>query len=85
MIDEWYYQRATWKKTFALIPRRCDLSGRWIWGRHIRGTRFITGPGIWGRHIRGTRFITGPGDPVIISIWNHRHEHTLYRLKGKIK
>ena len=69
MIDEWYYQRATWKKTFALIPRRCDLSGRWIWGRHIRGTRFIT----------------GPGDPVIISIWNHRHEHTLYRLKGKIK
>ena len=69
MIDEWYYQRATWKKTFALIPRRCDLSGRWIWGRHIRGTRFIT----------------GPGDPVLISIWNHRHEHTLYRLKGKIK
>ena len=69
MIDEWYYQRATWKKTFALIPRRCDLSGRWIWGRHICGTRFIT----------------GPGDPVIISIWNHRHEHTLYRLKGKIK
>ena len=69
MMDEWYYQRATWKKTFALIPRRCDLSGRWIWGRHVCGTRFIT----------------GPGDPVEISIWNHRHEHTLYRLKGKIK
>ena len=69
MIDEWYYQRATWKKTFALIPRRCDLSGRWIWGRHVCGTRFIT----------------GPGDPVEIRIWNHRHEHTLYRLKGKIK
>ena len=69
MIDEWYYQRATWKKKFALIPRRCDLSGRWIWGRHIHGTRFIT----------------GPGDPVIISIWNHRCEHTLYKLKGKIK
>ena len=69
MIDEWYYQRATWKKTFALIPRRCDLSGRWIWGRHVCGTRFIT----------------GPGDPVEIRIWNHRHEHTLYRLKGKQK
>ena len=69
MMDEWYYQRATWKKTFALIPRRCDLSGRWIWGRHVCGTRFIT----------------GPGDPVEIRIWNHRHEHTLYRLKGKIK
>ena len=69
MMDEWYYQRATWKKTFALIPRRCDLSGRWIWGRHVCGTRFIT----------------GPGDPVEIRIWNHRHEHTLYRLKGKQK
>ena len=69
MIDEWYYKRATWKKTFALIPRRCDLSGRWIWGRHVCGTRFIT----------------GPGDPVEIIIWNHRHEHTIYRLKGKQK
>jgi len=69
MIDEWYYKRAEWKETFALIPRRCDLSGRWIWGRHVCGTRFIT----------------GPGDTIEISIWNHRHEHTIYRLKGKLK
>ena len=67
MIDEWYYKRAQWRETFVLIPRRCDLSGRWIWGRHVCGTRFIT----------------GPGDPVEIRIWNHRHEHTIYRLKGK--
>ena len=67
MIDPWYYDRAEWKKTFSLIPRRCDISGRRIWG--------------W--HMRGRRFITGPGDPVIIDIWNHREEHLLYRLKGE--
>ena len=69
MIDEWHYKRVQWRETFALIPRRCDLSGRWIWGRHVCGTRFIT----------------GPGDTVEIIIGNHRHEHTIYRLKGKQK
>ena len=69
MIDEWYYQRANWNPAFLLIPRRCDLSNRWIWGKHMRGTAMIT----------------GPGEPVIVKIWNHRHEHTIYRLKGKIK
>lgn len=63
------YKRAEWKATFSLIPRRCDLSNRWLWGRHMRGIRVIT----------------GPGDPVIITIWNHQHEHTLYRLKGIVK
>jgi hypothetical protein len=69
MIDQWFYARAEWKKAFAFIPRRCDISKRWIWGRHMRGTRFIT----------------GPGDPVIIDIWNHRDEHLIQRLKGNIK
>lgn len=66
MISKWYYDRAVWKKTFSLIPRRCDLSQRWIWGIHMCGTNFIT----------------GPGDPVVIKIWNHREEHLLYKLKG---
>lgn len=61
------YDYAVWERTFSLIPRRCDLSGRWIWGNHIRGTRVIT----------------GPGEPVVITIWNHREEHLLYRLKGE--
>ncbi len=69
MIDRWFYDRAEWQPTFALIPRRCDISNRWIWGQHMLGRRFIT----------------GPGEPVIIDIWNHRHEHTLAKLKGTIK
>lgn len=69
MIDQWHYKRAEWKETFSLIPRRCDLSGRWIWGQHIRGIDTIT----------------GPGEPVIVKIWNHRHEHTIYKLKGEPK
>jgi hypothetical protein len=63
------YELAAWEETFSLIPRRCDLSNRWMWGKHICGTRVIT----------------GPGEPVIIKIWNHRHEHIIYKLKGKTK
>lgn len=69
MIDQWFYQRAEWKEKFALLPRRCDISNKWIWG--------------W--HYHGSRFITGPGDPVIISIWNDRNEHLIYRLKEMTK
>lgn len=68
MIDRWYYDKAVWGYSFALIPRRCDISKRWIWGRHCRGQAIIS----------------GPGDPCIIDIWNHRDEHLLYKLKGEI-
>ena len=69
MINEkqWYYDRAHWEEKFALIPRRCDISNRWLWGRHSRGTVVIT----------------GPGEPVVIRLWNHREEHIMYILKGK--
>lgn len=64
---QWWYRRADWQPTFSVLPRRCDLSGRWIWGRHMLGTLMIT----------------GPGDPVILRFWNHRHEYTMRKLKGK--
>ena len=69
MINEkqWYYDRAHWEEKFALIPRRCDISNRWLWGRHSCGTVVIT----------------GPGEPVVIRLWNHREEHIMYILKGK--
>ena len=69
MITERDYEYAVWEETFSLIPRRCNLSNRWMWGNHIRGIRMIS----------------GPGDPVVIEIWNHRDEHLIYKLKGKVK
>lgn len=69
MIDQWFYSRADWRPAWSLIPRRCDISNRWIWGQHMHGTNWIS----------------GPGEPVIIDIWNHRDEHLIQRLKGNIK
>jgi len=65
---DWSYSRAQWKEKFSLLPRRCDISQRWLWGKHYCGTVVIT----------------GPGDPVIYNIWNHRDEHLIYKLKGKV-
>ena len=64
---QWYYDRAVWKESFAIIPRRCDISNQWLWGKHYCGTVMIT----------------GPGEPVIYKIWNQRNEHLMYKLKGK--
>jgi len=66
MIDQWFYERSQWKPAWTLIPRRCDISGKWLLGKHMCGTLVIT----------------GPGDPVVVKVWNHRHEHTMLRLKG---
>lgn len=30
----WFYKRADWNWSFAWLPRRCDLSGAWIWLRY---------------------------------------------------
>ena len=70
MINEkqWYYDRAAWEEKIAIIPRRCDISQRWLWGRHYLGTVVIT----------------GPGEPVVYKLWNHRQEHLIYKLKGKL-
>lgn len=66
---DWYYNRADWQEAFSVLPRRCDISNRWIWGRHYLG--IVT--------------ITGPGEPVTYHLWNHRDEHLIYKLTGKVK
>lgn len=71
LVDQrdWYYNRAVWQQRLCVLPRRCDLSGRWLWGKHYRGV--------------GT--ITGPGEPVIYHFWHHKDEHLVYRLTGTTK
>jgi hypothetical protein len=66
MMYESYKRRAYWETKFALIPRRCDLSRRWIWGRHVRGEYSLS----------------GPGDPIPLVFWHHRDEHIIFKLKG---
>jgi len=65
-MEETYKRRAYWEAKFCLIPRRCDLSNRWLWGKHVRGSYELS----------------GPGDPIPLRCWHHRDEHLIYKLKG---
>jgi len=65
--DIWFYKTATIKYSFALLPKRCDLSGKRIWLEN--GYKF-------------TKMITGPGDPVYLYRWHNKHEHLIWKLKG---
>jgi hypothetical protein len=67
MDNEWYSRTAEWEEIVCIIPRRCYISNRWIWGRHYRGTRYIT----------------GPGEPVVLTYWHDKNEHLIWLLKGK--
>lgn len=62
-----FYHRAGWQFVFVVWPRRCSLSGDWIWFEHA---------------YRGTAMWTGPGTPIIEHKWHERHEHLLWKLKG---
>jgi hypothetical protein len=68
MIDDlWFYKGATVKYSFALLPKRCLLSGKLIWLK--KGYKL-------------TRMITGPGDPVYMYRWHDRYEHLLWRIRS---
>lgn len=62
-----YKKRAHWEMRFSVIPRRCNISGRRLWG--------------W--HYRGCYNLSGPGDPIPLIFWHHRDEHLIYKLKGE--
>ena len=64
----WFYKTANVKYTFALLPRRCVLSGKLIWLEKC---------------YKFTRMITGPGNPVYLYKWHNKHEHLIWQLKGR--
>ncbi len=36
-LDQRFFREAVWRHCFSMLPRRCYLSGRWLWGsRHFR-------------------------------------------------
>ena len=64
--DEYFNSRAVFHYKYSVIPRRCYITRRWIWGIAVRGRRVIT----------------GPGDPIIQDRWYHCHEAVIMMLKG---
>ena len=52
---------------WSLWPRRCHVSGRWLWLTRAYRTMYI---------------ISGPGDPAIWVRWYSRAEMLVLKLKG---
>ena len=52
---------------WLLWPRRCQVSGRWLWLTQAYCARYV---------------ITGPGDPCIWYRWYSNTEYLILKLKG---
>jgi len=61
-----FEDRAVWREKFALLPKRCDLTGKIIW--------FKTA-------YKGTALWTGPGEPIYEDRWHDKDEHLVWSLK----
>jgi hypothetical protein len=66
--DDWFYRNCLgWYLSFALWPRRCDITNRLIWLEF---------------GYRGISVLTGPGDPIIEHRWHNKMEHLIWKIKG---
>ena len=64
--DDSFYNRAYWHLKFLWLPKRSDLTGRWIWLCHV-----YEGIAMW----------TGPGTPVFEFRYHEPVEHLIWQLK----
>ena len=72
MDDYWaLYNRTTqWCLIFSFLPRRCEVTQRWIWLEQC---------------YRGFTLITGPGDPVAQYVHLAKETFIVESLAGRIK
>ena len=57
-----------WDLKLCLLPKKCFLSGKNIWGK---------------RAYYGERYIHGPGEPVVDTYWIEKNEFLIWNLKGR--
>ena len=62
-----FLDRAETELKWALWPRRCHVSGQWLWLTPAYRAMYV---------------ITGPGDPAIWYRWYSRDEMLVLKLKG---
>ena len=65
--DRQFLQRAQTKLKWSLVPRRCHVSGQWMWLTLAYCADYI---------------ISGPGDPAVWTRWYSREEMLVLKLKG---
>lgn len=61
-----WQEKADWKLQFCWIPRRCKLSGRWIW---------------FDLAYKGELFYDVDDSPHSETRWHDAHEHLIWQLK----
>ena len=64
----WFYKDATFKYSFAFLPKHCDLSGKRIWLK---------------MGVKITKKVEGFGISLYFYKWHDKHEHLIYKLKGE--
>ena len=64
--EERFLKRANTEVKWSLWPRRCHVSGRWVWLTQAYCAMFV---------------ISGPGDPAVWTRWYSRPEMLMLKLK----
>jgi hypothetical protein len=64
-----FIERAIWYATFVWWPRRCWISGRWLW---------------LCKAYKGTAMWSGPGTPIFEYHWVDKDQFLLARLRGTL-
>jgi len=71
ITDDWqemmFRERAKWQVQYLWWPKRCSLSGQWLW---------------LGWAYQGEAMWTGPGEPVYETRYHSTVEHVIWLLKG---
>lgn len=65
--DKRFLERAILQFTWCLLPRRCGVSGRWMFLTKAYCAKYV---------------ISGPGDPAIWTRWYSDAEMLVLKLKG---
>jgi hypothetical protein len=65
--EVWNRRCIGWKKQFALFPRRCYYTGKYLWLKPV---------------YKGTAMINGPGEPVFENRWCDSKEYLFLKIKG---
>jgi len=65
--DKRFLERAFTSLKWCLWPRRCHVSGKWLWLTLAYCARYV---------------ISGPGDPAVWTRWYGRKEMLVLKLKG---
>ena len=61
-----FENRTIWRLKFALLPKKCDLTGKTIWFKIA---------------YKGTAVWTGPGAPIQEDKWHGKLEHLVWQIK----